>query len=327
MHTFLYIFRHFLPALKNSTVGTQNIGAVFCKFSNFFRIYIDYCNNYDDGSRFLQESERTTKQMITPLGTSSNISITKQSARKFQNFLRLAKNHPQHTQLNLSSFLILPVQRLPRYKLLMLQVLENTPRSHPDFADCKEAEAAIELRLKECNEEKRRKEQFAVYQRLTSRIHSDIDLTSLLPGEFETQGLLTVLKLVELRPSVSYPILDPTFACNGNKSKYTQKWTLSLWETRFGHFRASLEIPEQTNTTALFNVHLIRGKQFYFYKFQNFMMWCKRKENQGMRELICILPYSDDHAFELVEGESMMRFKSEQCLVYFTGAELKKWVR
>ncbi|KAI9333043.1 hypothetical protein DFJ73DRAFT_607473, partial [Zopfochytrium polystomum] len=41
------------------------------------------------------------------------------TARRLRNFLKAAKSHPAHSQISLQAYLILPVQRLPRYKLLV----------------------------------------------------------------------------------------------------------------------------------------------------------------------------------------------------------------
>lgn len=43
------------------------------------------------------------------------------------------KLHREHmTQLDLQSFLIMPVQRFPRYELLLREVLKHTPADHVD---------------------------------------------------------------------------------------------------------------------------------------------------------------------------------------------------
>jgi hypothetical protein len=41
--------------------------------------------------------------------------------------------------LDLMSYLITPVQRVPRYVLLLTDLLRNTPESHPDFNKLSEA--------------------------------------------------------------------------------------------------------------------------------------------------------------------------------------------
>ncbi|KAJ3012464.1 UNVERIFIED_CONTAM: hypothetical protein HDU68_001177 [Siphonaria sp. JEL0065] len=66
--------------------------------------------------------------------------------------VKIAKSSPSHTQISLQSYLILPVQRLPRYKLLVDQLLESTPLNHPDCADLQTAVDAIRAWVAECND-------------------------------------------------------------------------------------------------------------------------------------------------------------------------------
>ena len=42
-------------------------------------------------------------------------------------------------QLRLNALLITPVQRIPRYKMLLEDVIKNTPDCHPDKRSLKEA--------------------------------------------------------------------------------------------------------------------------------------------------------------------------------------------
>ena len=42
-------------------------------------------------------------------------------------------------QLRLNALLITPVQRIPRYKMLLEDVIKNTPDCHPDKKSLKEA--------------------------------------------------------------------------------------------------------------------------------------------------------------------------------------------
>jgi len=41
--------------------------------------------------------------------------------------------------MTLSSFLIMPIQRVPRYKLLLEELLRKTERTHADFGALNEA--------------------------------------------------------------------------------------------------------------------------------------------------------------------------------------------
>jgi hypothetical protein len=44
---------------------------------------------------------------------------------------------PESRELVLQAFLVLPVQRIPRYKLLLEDLLRHTPETHIDYSDLK----------------------------------------------------------------------------------------------------------------------------------------------------------------------------------------------
>ena len=50
---------------------------------------------------------------------------------------------PECHRLDLRSLLIMPVQRIPRYNLLLGELLKETPNTHPDHADLTTAVAAM----------------------------------------------------------------------------------------------------------------------------------------------------------------------------------------
>ena len=95
----------FLQQLKSKgTAFCTNISDIFLEFAAFFKVSIPYISNYE-----------------------SLISLV--SAKR--------KVDPDLFMLNdgreLSSFLITPVQRMPRYILFLRELLKATPVSHPDY--------------------------------------------------------------------------------------------------------------------------------------------------------------------------------------------------
>ncbi len=40
---------------------------------------------------------------------------------------------PQFRRLSINDFLIKPVQRLPKYVILLKDLLKHTPKDHPDY--------------------------------------------------------------------------------------------------------------------------------------------------------------------------------------------------
>ena len=61
----------------------------------------------------------------------------------FANSLEKAKKNPDTRQMDIQSYLIMPVQRVPRYVMLLADLLKNTWDGHPDKENlCKAMEHA-----------------------------------------------------------------------------------------------------------------------------------------------------------------------------------------
>jgi len=104
--------RKFLTDLSARLVGWSNsttqIGDVFLGFCPFFKMYTTYVSNHDRATDLIK-------------------SLTKENKR-FREFVAGVSAGG----LSLASYLIMPIQRIPRYKLLIEELLRNTTDSHPD---------------------------------------------------------------------------------------------------------------------------------------------------------------------------------------------------
>ncbi|KAI9220277.1 Dbl homology domain-containing protein [Blastocladiella britannica] len=78
--------------------------------------------------------------------------------KKLRQFLNTAKTDARHHQLNFQAYLLLPIQRIPRYRLLLLDLLKHTPVDHPDHEELVKALGEVERRAAEINERKRDQE-------------------------------------------------------------------------------------------------------------------------------------------------------------------------
>eukprot|EP01080_Neovahlkampfia_damariscottae_P005932 gene5932-9762_t len=102
--------------------GGHSIGKIFLKVAPFFATYTEYCNKYDISA--------------------SLIRTLKKDNEKFTEFLtKLERPHKQKGGLPLVSYLIMPVQRVPRYELLLRELLKA---SDPSLDDYENLEKAIE---------------------------------------------------------------------------------------------------------------------------------------------------------------------------------------
>ncbi len=91
----IYAFHEvFLPYLSK----TEDVGACFLKFADFLKIYTEYINNY---SKIIETLSSLRKN------------------RKFSNFLKAAR---KKATMEITGYLIGPVQRIPRYVLLLKEL-------------------------------------------------------------------------------------------------------------------------------------------------------------------------------------------------------------
>lgn len=92
---------------------TLQVGDLFVSYAGLMPMYSSYVDNFDASNQKLAE-------------------LVKKSAKKFHNLEEAAKKETGN--LGLTDLLILPVQRLPRYLLLLQSLKEATLRSHKDYS-------------------------------------------------------------------------------------------------------------------------------------------------------------------------------------------------
>ncbi|XP_065841744.1 alsin-like [Oscarella lobularis] len=100
------------------------IGDLFLNRITRFRIYTVYCNNYDNAEALIGQKTKKKKDFEAALNACYS------DARCQVGF-------------TLSSYLLTPVQRIPRYLLLLKELTEKTPKSHVDHAPLCEALAKM----------------------------------------------------------------------------------------------------------------------------------------------------------------------------------------
>ncbi|KAG8966168.1 hypothetical protein FRC03_012358 [Tulasnella sp. 419] len=136
------------------------VAHVFVSHAAFMRMYSTYINNFDNCLQRLQAWTTAPPANAIPIVTSpasstahlvglgltmsmangmgpvldapvpstpSTASITNSQRKRIKQFLKKSKLNPKHSQLNLEGYLLLPVQRIPRYRLLLEQLVTCTP--------------------------------------------------------------------------------------------------------------------------------------------------------------------------------------------------------
>ncbi|NXG78155.1 DNMBP protein, partial [Baryphthengus martii] len=145
IHMVISFSKQLLSTLETSDV----IGPVFlaqrAELENVYRVY---CQNHDEAIALLETYEKDEKMQKLLLDLLDSLR------------LEGCTNY-----INLGSFLIKPVQRVMRYPLLLMELLNATPEAHPDKAPLTAAVLAVKEINVNINEYKRRKDLVLKYRK------------------------------------------------------------------------------------------------------------------------------------------------------------------
>ncbi|KAJ7390472.1 Rho guanyl-nucleotide exchange factor [Desmophyllum pertusum] len=123
-----------------SHMETLGLGDAFLAMAPFIKLYSTYANNFAKAQAALQEWEKKSVEFAT--------------------FKKAQEMRDECKGLNLAALLITPVQRVPRYKLLLESLLNKTPKEHADFEKLQEATVEINKVAHHINENIRQRENF-----------------------------------------------------------------------------------------------------------------------------------------------------------------------
>jgi len=153
----------------------QQVGDVFVDLADALRYsYAQYINNYDQALKTL--------------------SFCSHQESNFQHFLEQNKNHPKHGYLDIGSYLILPVQRLPRYTLLLEKLVEYTPNDNSDYENLRNALLKIKDVTDFVNDNKKKAENLQKIISIQSSIIGKIKSLFHLNREFISEQGFVVLQ-------------------------------------------------------------------------------------------------------------------------------------
>ncbi|XP_051770373.1 dynamin-binding protein isoform X2 [Ctenopharyngodon idella] len=133
--------------LYKTLQDTDSIGQVFLDYKGELEeVYKIYCQNHDDAISLLETYEKDENIQKHVLEC-------------------LEKLRGKTNYINLGSFLIKPVQRVMRYPLLLMELLNTTSESHHDRKQLAEAVVSIKEINVNINEYKRRKDLVVKYRK------------------------------------------------------------------------------------------------------------------------------------------------------------------
>ncbi|EKE37049.1 hypothetical protein ENUP19_0055G0108 [Entamoeba nuttalli] len=102
-----------LDDMSKKCVYGEGVSTVFKKFTGFLKCYTVYVNSYD-----------TTNDYFVTLNSKN---------KRFMDLLKKLSLQKEVKNLNIFSYLILPIQRVPRYELFIRGVLKVLPRTHKEY--------------------------------------------------------------------------------------------------------------------------------------------------------------------------------------------------
>jgi hypothetical protein len=145
----LKIVQDHYPAMEEVLSQKGNpIGAVFLKICPWFKHYTVYIYHFDESARKIQDLRKKNS--------------------KLGKFFRDAEKKST-INYDLSSYMILPVQRLGRYEMLLKRILEFTPRTHSDYLPVKSALSNVFEINRQINEYKRADENRKLIENLSKK--------------------------------------------------------------------------------------------------------------------------------------------------------------
>ncbi|KAG6897339.1 hypothetical protein C0992_002397 [Termitomyces sp. T32_za158] len=167
------------------------VGCMFLKHAAFMKMYSSYINNFDNAvsrvkywtaERHLQGTTSPASSTISPSSSTGQLvgvnatpiaaitldatsvtagvpNLTSSQRKRIKHYLKRCRLNPRHSQLNLEGYLLLPVQRIPRYRLLLEELVRSTPPTD-EFEDdpLERALAEISSLANNMNEGKRESE-------------------------------------------------------------------------------------------------------------------------------------------------------------------------
>ncbi|CAG8571969.1 8799_t:CDS:2 [Cetraspora pellucida] len=140
---------------------TGCLGDIFLNMAPFFKMYSIYVKNFNSAL--------------------SVIDIQLRDNPLFSAFLRDVIKTGKCKGLTLQAYLIMPVQRIPKYKLLLEGLLKKTTESHPDYLNLKKALQTIEHVATFVNETIRQHEMIISMLEIQKSLIG-FDETLLIPG-------------------------------------------------------------------------------------------------------------------------------------------------
>eukprot|EP00743_Colponemidia_sp_Colp-15_P005626 GILK01006048.1.p1 GENE.GILK01006048.1~~GILK01006048.1.p1 ORF type:complete len:905 (+),score=176.97 GILK01006048.1:32-2716(+) len=155
---------------NNETVPDTAMGDVFLKYTRFFRFYSQYAHLYES---LIEMVDRPPTVAVVEAITDPRV------------------QQEGGPQLALKSLLIMPIQRIPRLKLLLESLAANTPRQHFDATSLKKAISMMKRVANDMNDKVRHRQQRERVFVIQKALQGSMKLTDVLDRVYLLEGPLT----------------------------------------------------------------------------------------------------------------------------------------
>ncbi|KAG2023276.1 signal transducer [Coprinopsis cinerea AmutBmut pab1-1] len=219
---------------KISLEVAKAVGDIFVKHAAFMRMYSSYINNFDSSVQRVKSwtspsGVTSPGTSISPSSSSAQLSslamsmsgsaapvdivgptLTSSQRKRIKAYLKRCRMNPRHTQLNLEGYLLLPVQRIPRYKLLLEELVRSTPPTYEYMEDpLDRALAEISSLANNMNEGKREAESRRKLVQWQSRIRGKFPSPLVQPHRRLIMDGPLLLTRVVRKAVVSFEAINP----------------------------------------------------------------------------------------------------------------------
>ncbi|KAF9401819.1 hypothetical protein BGX21_000457 [Mortierella sp. AD011] len=126
------------------------VGDIFIEIAPFLKMYSNYVKAFESALTHVNECMK--------------------GSDRFTEFLKATARRPECKNLDFQAYFMLPIQRIPRYKLLLESLLRHTPSNHPDHRKLQIAFESMEQTAGFVNETIRQHEMFGEMINLQSKI-------------------------------------------------------------------------------------------------------------------------------------------------------------
>lgn len=120
---------------------SQQIGDIFVTWAPYLKFYTQYVGNYNTALATLAECKKKDEGV--------------------EAFFKDCSDNPETAGKYFGDYQIMPVQRIPRYEMLIKELFKYTHKTHPDYANLENALSKIQAVASKINESKRVAENLA----------------------------------------------------------------------------------------------------------------------------------------------------------------------